>query len=60
MCLTTRIQWAVDNATDGDSIIVRDIVRDEIYSESINTNKQSIKSENGSENCIIFYRGIEL
>ncbi len=56
MCLTTRIQWAVDNATDGDTIIVRD----GIYSESINANKQSIKSENGSENCIIYYRGIEL
>jgi len=52
-----KIQWAVDNASDGDTIIVRD----GIYSESINVNKQlSIKSENGSENCIIYYRGIEL
>jgi len=52
-----KIQWAVDNASAGDTIIVRD----GIYSESINVNKQlSIKSENGSENCIIYYRGIEL
>ena len=37
-----RIQWAVDNASAGDTIIVRD----GIYSESINVNKQlSIKSE---------------
>jgi len=52
-----KIQWAVDNASAGDTIIVRD----GIYSESVNVNKQlSIKSENGSENCIIYYRGIEL
>ncbi len=51
-----KIQWAVSNASTGDTIIVRD----GIYSESINANKQSIKSENGSENCIIYYRGIEL
>ena len=45
-----KIQWAVDNASDGDTIIVRD----GIYYESITVNKQlTIKSENGSENCIV-------
>ena len=45
-----RIQWAVDNASDGDTIIVRD----RIYYESITVSKHlTIKSENGSENCIV-------
>jgi len=44
------IQVAVDNATDGDTITVRDGT----YIENINVNKRlTIKSENGSENCII-------
>ena len=45
-----KIQWAVDNASDGDTILVRD----GIYYESITVSKQlTIKSENGSENCIV-------
>ena len=45
-----RIQWAIDNASYGDTIIVRD----GIYYESITVNKQlTIKSENGPENCIV-------
>ena len=45
-----KIQWAVDNASAGDTIIVRD----GIYYESITVSKQlTIKSENGFENCII-------
>ena len=45
-----RIQWAIDNASAGDTIIVRD----GIYYESITVSKQlTIKSENGSDNCII-------
>jgi len=45
-----KIQWAVDNATDGDTIIVRD----GIYHESITVCKQlTIKSENGPANCIV-------
>ena len=45
-----RIQWAVDNASAGDTIIVRD----GIYYESITVSKQlTIKSENGPENCIV-------
>jgi len=45
-----KIQWAVDNASDGDTIIVRDGT----YYESITVSKQlTIKSENGSDNCII-------
>ena len=45
-----KIQWAVDNATDGDTIIVRD----GIYYESITVNKKlTIKSENGPANCIV-------
>ena len=45
------IQWAVDNATRGDTIIVRD----GLYTENIDVNKPHlmIKSENGSENCIV-------
>ena len=45
-----KIQWAVDNASDGDTIIVRD----GIYYEHVNVNKQlTLKSENGSANCIV-------
>ncbi|UYZ40467.1 MAG: right-handed parallel beta-helix repeat-containing protein [Candidatus Methanospirare jalkutatii] len=46
-----KIQWAVDNATDEDTIIVRD----GIYVENIDINKPNltIKSENGSANCIV-------
>jgi|GEM_PF-894637 len=46
----TSIQSAIDNATDGDTIIVRD----GIYYENIKVTKRlTIKSENGSDNCII-------
>ena len=46
----TTIQWAVDNATAGDTIIVRD----DTYNEDVNVNKQlTIRSENGSANCIV-------
>ena len=46
-----KIQWAVDNASDGDTIVVRDGV----YVENIDINKPhlTIKSENGSANCIV-------
>ena len=45
-----KIQWAVDNASAGDTIIVRD----GIYYEHVNVNKQlTLKSENGSANCIV-------
>jgi pectin methylesterase-like acyl-CoA thioesterase len=46
-----RIQWAVDNATAGDTIIVRD----GIYTENVKVNKPhlTIRSENGSKNCIV-------
>ena len=45
-----KIQWAVDNASAGDTIIVRDGT----YYESITVSKQlTIKSENGPENCIV-------
>ena len=45
-----KIQWAVDNTSAGDTIIVRD----GIYYESIIVSKHiTIKSENGSENCIV-------
>ncbi|UYZ40512.1 MAG: right-handed parallel beta-helix repeat-containing protein [Candidatus Methanospirare jalkutatii] len=45
-----KIQWAVDNASTGDIIIVRD----GIYIENIDITKSlTIKSENGSENCIV-------
>jgi len=44
-----KIQWAVDNATAGDTIIVRDGT----YYENVVVDKQlTIKSENGSDNCI--------
>ena len=46
----TKIQWAVDNASAGDTIIVRDGT----YYESITVSKQlTIKSENGTANCIV-------
>ena len=45
-----RIQWAVDNATDGDTLIVRDGV----FHENIEVDKRlTLRSENGSENCIV-------
>ena len=45
-----KIQWAVDNAIAGDTIIVRDGT----YYENLKVDKQlTIKSENGSDNCII-------
>jgi len=45
-----KIQWAVDSASDGDTIIVRD----GNYYENVVVNKQlTIKSENGSANCIV-------
>ena len=45
-----KIQWAVDSASDGDTIIVRDGT----YYENIIVNKRlTIKSENGSANCIV-------
>jgi len=45
-----KIQWAVDNASDGDTIIVRDGT----YYENVFVDKQlMIKSENGSDNCIV-------
>ena len=45
-----KIQWAVDSASAGDTIIVRDGV----HFENIDVNKQlTIRSENGSKNCIV-------
>ena len=45
-----KIQWAVDNASAGDTIIVSDGT----YYENIKVDKQlTIKSENGSANCIV-------
>ena len=45
-----KIQWAVDNASAGDTIVVRD----GIYHENVVVNKQlTIKSENGSKNCVV-------
>ena len=45
-----KIQWAVDSASDGDTIIVRDGT----YHENVVVDKQlTIKSENGSDNCIV-------
>jgi parallel beta-helix repeat protein len=44
------IQWAIDNATEGDTIVVKDGV----YVENIVVNKRlTIKSENGFDNCIV-------
>jgi parallel beta-helix repeat protein len=46
----TKIQWAVDNATAGDTIIVRDAT----YTENVDVNKRlTIRSENGSATCIV-------
>ena len=45
-----KIQWAVDNASAGDTIIVRD----GIYYENVVVDKAlTIRSENGSDNCIV-------
>ncbi|HUV01899.1 MAG TPA: NosD domain-containing protein [Desulfobacteria bacterium] len=46
-----KIQWAVDNASAGDTIIVRDGT----YTENVDVNidNLTIQSENGSENCIV-------
>jgi parallel beta-helix repeat protein len=45
-----QIQWAVDNASEGDTIIVRDGT----YTENVDVNKRlTIHSENGAANCII-------
>ncbi len=46
-----KIQWAIDNATAGDTIIVRDGT----YYETVNVDKQNLtlRSENGSANCIV-------
>jgi len=45
-----KIQWAINHASAGDTIVVRN----GIYYESITVYKQlTIKSENGSENCIV-------
>ena len=45
-----KIQWAVDNASAGDTIIVRDGT----YYENVVVNKAlTIRSENGSANCIV-------
>jgi len=45
-----RIQWAVDSASIGDTIIVRD----RTYYENVVVNKKlTIKSENGSAYCIV-------
>ncbi|RLA93207.1 MAG: hypothetical protein DRG69_07510, partial [Deltaproteobacteria bacterium] len=44
------IQEGINDANDGDTIIVRD----GIYVENVNVNKSlTIRSENGSENCIV-------
>ena len=46
----TKIQWAVDNASDGDTIVVRDGT----YVENLNVNKRlTIMSENGSDKTIV-------
>jgi len=46
-----KIQWAVDNATSGDTIIVRDGT----YTEDIDVNKAhlTIMSENGADSTIV-------
>ncbi len=45
-----KIQWAVDNASAGDTIIVRD----GLYVENVDVNKRlTIQSENGAANCIV-------
>jgi parallel beta-helix repeat protein len=46
----TKIQWAVDNASAGDTIFVRDGT----YTENVDVNKRlTIRSENGSASTII-------
>jgi len=47
-----KIKWAVHNATDGDTIIVRDGIYYE-HGITVVNNSLTIKSENGSANCII-------
>ena len=45
-----KIQWAIDNASAGDTIIVRDGT----YVENVDVDKSlTIISENGSANCIV-------
>jgi len=45
-----KIQWAVDNAGVGDTIVVRD----GFYVENIDVDKSlTIRSENGSTNCVV-------
>jgi parallel beta-helix repeat protein len=45
-----KIQWAVDNASAGDTIIIRDGT----YTENVNVNKRlTITSENGSASTIV-------
>ena len=45
-----KIQWAVDNASAGDTIIVRDGT----YTENVDVNKRlTIKSESGSDSTIV-------
>lgn len=46
-----KIQWAVDNASSGDTIIIRGGV----YVENVYVNKNglTIRSENGSPNCTV-------
>ena len=45
-----KIRWAADNATSGDTIIVRDGA----YNENVAVSKRlTIRSENGSANCIV-------
>ena len=45
-----KIQWAVDNATAGDIIIVRNGT----YTENVYMDERlTIRSDNGSENCIV-------
>jgi parallel beta-helix repeat protein len=47
----TKIQWAVDNATSGDTIIVRNGT----YTENVDVNiaNLTIQSENGTANCTV-------
>ena len=47
----TKIQWAVDNATSGDTIIVRDGT----YHENVDVSVAhlTIQSENGTANCAV-------
>jgi len=46
-----KIQWAVDNATAGDMIIVRDGTY--IENVDVNVDNLTIRSENGSVNCTV-------